>query len=489
MQTLNVRISGVPDPVVVKVPNMGYIRGRDGKDGEDGFSPTIDVEDVEGGHEITITDKEGEQSFLVKDGGAGTFLAIYGVTTLEELDAAFDAGKTIIAVEDIPFGLLVYYTLVSRDLYMPVGGETLLNKYTFIACALYGRAWNYVCECKADGWTQRTIDVATEDYVRLNAVWHYQGEENAGKLLAVGNDGDITLIPNTSGASTFVAVYGTTTLAELDAAYAAGKTIFAHQLIPFNLDVWYIITKRTATQEGNIYSFATWSTYGDSAVYLCQCDTNGWTGSRADLSGAAFLAVYDVTTQAELDEAYNAGKILMCRLPSGWLAQLQQVVTFAPGSGAGNTYVFVALSTRYEVLASFANGAWSAREYAFAQEEKVVLKDQGRGNAGKVLVVASNGEVEPGDPPGSVRKGTISLSAQWDGDGLYTQTVTVPGIPVTANSKVDLQPDMEEIEQLAGDGVAALYVENDNGVLTAYAAGAAPSSAMTLQCTVTEVRA
>lgn len=206
-------------------------------------------------------------------------------------------------------------------------------------------------------------------------------------------------------------------------------------------------------------------------------------------SAGTFTADYGVTTQAELDEAYNAGKILMCRLPSGWLAQLHQVVTFAPGSGAGNTYVFVALSTRYEVLASFANGAWSSTEYTFAQEERVVLKNQGRGNAGKVLVVASNGEVEPGDPPGSVRKGTISLSAQWDGDGLYTQAVTVPGIPVTAKSKVDLQPDMEEIEQLAGDGVAALYVENNNGVLTACAAGAAPSSAMTLQCTVTEVRA
>ena len=86
-------------------------------------------------------------------------------------------------------------------------------------------------------------------------------------------------------------------------------------------------------------------------------------------------------------------------------------------------------------------------------------------------------------------KARLEANIKMDGDGLYTQAVTVPGIPVTANSKVDLQPDMEEIEQLAGDGVAALYVENDSGVLTAYAAGAAPSSAMTLQCTVTEVRA
>ena len=41
----------------------------------------------------------------------------------------------------------------------------------------------------------------------------------------------------------------------------------------------------------------------------------------------------------------------------------------------------------------------------------------------------------------------------------------------------------------AADGVAALWVENNNGTLTAYALGAAPSAAMTAQCTVTEVTA
>ena len=205
--------------------------------------------------------------------------------------------------------------------------------------------------------------------------------------------------------------------------------------------------------------------------------------------GEPFVARYDVTAQEELDGAYNAGKAMMVRLPSGWLAALQQVVTFTPGSGVGNTYVFAALNSRFEVLAAFENGAWSSREYTLALGENVVALNQGRGNAGKVLTVGSNGEVSPKDPTGSIRKGTISLSTQWSGDGVYTQVVTVPGITITANSKVDIQPDMEAIEQFAEDGVAALYVENSSGTLTACAAGAAPSSAMTLQCTVTEVRA
>lgn len=83
--------------------------------------------------------------------------------------------------------------------------------------------------------------------------------------------------------------------------------------------------------------------------------------------------------------------------------------------------------------------------------------------------------------------GTISMSASWSGSDPYTQTVTVSGATVTANSKVDIQPDASTLAQLINDGVSALFIVNNNGTLTAYAVGAAPSSALTLQCVVTEV--
>lgn len=79
----------------------------------------------------------------------------------------------------------------------------------------------------------------------------------------------------------------------------------------------------------------------------------------------------------------------------------------------------------------------------------------------------------------------VNLSATWSGTGPYTQTVTVPG--VTANSKIDLQPTAAQLQQLVDDGVLALYISNNNGVLTATALGAAPTVALTLQCTLTEV--
>lgn len=46
--------------------------GQDGKDGADGVSPTVLIEEIEGGHRITITDVNGAQSFDVMDGADGS---------------------------------------------------------------------------------------------------------------------------------------------------------------------------------------------------------------------------------------------------------------------------------------------------------------------------------------------------------------------------------------------------------------------------------
>lgn len=85
-----------------------------------------------------------------------------------------------------------------------------------------------------------------------------------------------------------------------------------------------------------------------------------------------------------------------------------------------------------------------------------------------------------------IQLGSIDLSATWSGAGPYTQTVTVTGATITANSKVDIQLTAAQISALISAGVKSLLVENNSGVLTAYAIGA-PTSAMTVQVTVTQV--
>lgn len=47
------------------------IDGTDGEDGVDGVSPTVTVEDITGGHRVTITDAQGSQTYDVMDGVDG----------------------------------------------------------------------------------------------------------------------------------------------------------------------------------------------------------------------------------------------------------------------------------------------------------------------------------------------------------------------------------------------------------------------------------
>lgn len=85
-----------------------------------------------------------------------------------------------------------------------------------------------------------------------------------------------------------------------------------------------------------------------------------------------------------------------------------------------------------------------------------------------------------------IQLGSIALSSSWSGAGPYSQTVTVTGATVTADSKVDIQLTAAQIASLISAGVTGLVIENNNGTLTAWAVGASPS-AMTVQVTVTEV--
>lgn len=61
------RISGQ----TVYLTSLGSIKGETGADGEDGYSPTVTVTEISGGHRVTITDAEGDHAFDVLDGQGG----------------------------------------------------------------------------------------------------------------------------------------------------------------------------------------------------------------------------------------------------------------------------------------------------------------------------------------------------------------------------------------------------------------------------------
>ena len=91
------------------------------------------------------------------------------------------------------------------------------------------------------------------------------------------------------------------------------------------------------------------------------------------------------------------------------------------------------------------------------------------------------------DPAAGVPGRTITLSSSWiAGDDEYTQEITIPG--VTANSRIDLCYDTATINQMAADGVIALFVRNENGVLYAVCVGNALTKEVTIQYAITEMR-
>ena len=82
----------------------------------------------------------------------------------------------------------------------------------------------------------------------------------------------------------------------------------------------------------------------------------------------------------------------------------------------------------------------------------------------------------------------ISLpTASWTGSDPYTQTVTISGSTITANTKVDIQPSEEVYDQLVADNVGYLAIKNVNGTLTAVAKGGKPSVDLTVQVTYNSV--
>lgn len=101
-----------------------------------------------------------------------------------------------------------------------------------------------------------------------------------------------------------------------------------------------------------------------------------------------------------------------------------------------------------------------------------------------------NYTVSLGGPYGSsgsvVKVTSITLpAANWKGAASpYSQVVEVEEASI--NSKVDLQPTVEQLE-IFHDKDLAFTTENDGGVVTVYAIGDKPTNDYTIQATVMEV--
>jgi len=129
--------------------------------------------------------------------------------------------------------------------------------------------------------------------------------------------------------------------------------------------------------------------------------------------------------------------------------------------------------------------AWEAVLALIATKQDTLTFDD-TPTSGSTNPVTSGGIYDAIDNA-ATKTDTITLAAaSWSGSDPYTQTVTLSGYTVTANTRVDIACDYNALNAMAADGVTTLYFENSNGTITAYSVGAAPSSDVTVFANIYE---
>ena len=220
--------------------------------------------------------------------------------------------------------------------------------------------------------------------------------------------------------------------------------------------------------------------------------------SVQDWQLVAAAATVVVSSQDIKYAAQNAADYTGTPPSSGWSATI-------PTVGSGNflwtrvitTYSDTSTSTAYSVAKNGVDGSGAVAS----------VNDVGPDGSGNVTLDAGDIDLDKTAPTpqtiaaaiaaANTQIGTkadksviksLSLSSSWSGAASpYTKTVTISGYTITANTKVDMQPDATTIQQLIDDGVLGLYILNNSGTLTAYAIGEKPSVALTVQVTLSEV--
>lgn len=98
---------------------MFVANGKDGDKGEDGVSPTVTVETIDGGHRVTITNKDDTKTFDVEDGKTPTIKlkTVNGQSLFGEGNIELNGGSTSGTGGNIPAGNLVLKTINGQSLF------------------------------------------------------------------------------------------------------------------------------------------------------------------------------------------------------------------------------------------------------------------------------------------------------------------------------------------------------------------------------------
>lgn len=137
--------------------------GAPGTPGADGYSPTVTITDITGGHRVTITDKAGAHTFDVMDGATG----VYGDYGADEIEWTGD-------------------NLGQQT--KPDSVEQAVGAVYNVAAAKYTRPRTGIPVNDLDMEVVSSLDKAD------TALQRYKGVKHAGEFLVVGSDGNITTV-------------------------------------------------------------------------------------------------------------------------------------------------------------------------------------------------------------------------------------------------------------------------------------------------------
>lgn len=213
------------------------------------------------------------------------------------------------------------------------------------------------------GDTSATHGAGAKNYLMI--VGNGAADNDRSNALTLDWDGNLDVAGSVRvngtpiGSNTFVATYGTTTSAEIEAAFQAGKFIYVE--VPSNGRRMYLTVRISATEHrfGSIH-------YSDGipAMYAATCVNDSWSGI-----GRTLVNQNSFATSFGDSQAYAIGDYC---IHDGYL---------------------------YRFTSAHAAGAWSdshATQVKLVDEvQNKVNANQGTANAGKFLVVGSDGIVTP----------------------------------------------------------------------------------------------
>lgn len=128
---------------------------------------------------------------------------------------------------------------------------------------------------------------------------------------------------------------------------------------------------------------------------------------------------------------------------------------------------------------------WDAVSRSILHEGEFAIEYNDDYTMARILIGGKNGvDALQFNPVSKIRSISLPVDAWVGENGPWSQVVRIDG--VTANSKIDLQPNKELLAYLIDEEIS-LVAENNNSVVTIYALNNCPKVDMEIQATISEV--